>query len=117
MRRRHSSNARRRRGDRPQRLAAGGPGAGRLRFFHWTLDACSPRARLHGRIEAPASVFVGLNYLNPPGGAKTCLNTKLAAAEFTLERPGRPAKTFTARTRAAFELLTDRSDHGVSMLA
>lgn len=86
-------------------------------FFHWTLDARSPRARLHGRIEAPASAFVGLNYLNPPGGAKTCLNTKLAAAEFTLERPGRPAKTFTTRSRAAFELLTDRSDHGVSMLA
>jgi len=86
-------------------------------FFHWTLDSRSPAARLHGRIEAPTAAFVGLNYLNPPGGSKTCLNTKLAAAEFTLERPGRPAKTFVTRSRAAFEILTDRRDHGVGVAA
>jgi hypothetical protein len=90
---------------------------GNYGFFRWTLDSRSPQARLHGRIEAPAAAFVGLNYLNPPGGAKTCLNTKLAAAEFTLERPGRPAKTFVTRSRAAFEILTDRRDHGVSIVA
>ena len=86
-------------------------------FFTWTLDSRNPQARLHGRIEAPASAFVGLNYLNPPGGAKTCLNSKLASAEFTLERPGRPAKTFVTRSRAAFEILTDRRDHGVQVVA
>jgi hypothetical protein len=86
-------------------------------FFSWSIDSRSPQARLHGRIEAPASAFVGLNYLNPPGGAKTCLNSKLAAAEFTLERPGRPAKTFSTRSRAAFEILTDRRDHGVRIVA
>ena len=86
-------------------------------FFTWTLDSRSPQARLHGRIEAPAAAFVGLNYLNPPGGSKTCLNTKLASAEFTLERPGRPAKTFVTRSRAAFEILTDRRDHGIAVAA
>ena len=86
-------------------------------FFTWTLDSRSPQARLHGRIEAPAAAFVGLNYLNPPGGAKTCLNSKLASAEFTLERPGRPAKTFVTRSRAAFEILTDRRDHGIAVAA
>ena len=86
-------------------------------FFRWTIDSRSPQARLHGRIEAPAAAFVGLNYLNPPGGSKTCLNSKLASAEFTLERPGRPAKTFVTRSRAAFEILTDRSDHGVRIAA
>ncbi|MCL4725426.1 MAG: hypothetical protein KJZ90_14260 [Rhodocyclaceae bacterium] len=86
-------------------------------FFTWTLDSRSPQARLHGRIEAPAAAFVGLNYLNPPGGAKTCLNSKLASAEFTLERPGRPAKTFVTRSRAAFEILTDRRDHGIAVSA
>lgn len=86
-------------------------------FFRWSLDSRSPQARLHGRIEAQASAFVGLNYLNPPGGSKTCLNSKLAAAEFTLERPGRPAKTFVTRSRAAFEILTDRRDHGVQIAA
>ena len=86
-------------------------------FFTWTLDSRGPQARLHGRIAAPASAFVGLNYLNPPGGSKTCLNTKLATAEFILERPGRPAKTFVTRSRAAFEILTDRRDHGVRVVA
>ena len=86
-------------------------------FFHWTIDSRGPRARLRGRIEAQASAFVGLDYLNPPGGSKTCLNTKLAAAEFILERPGHPAKTFVTRSRAAFEILTDRRDHGVSVAA
>lgn len=86
-------------------------------FFTWTLDSRSPQARLHGHIEAPAAAFVGLNYLNPPGGSKTCLNSKLASAEFTLERPGRPAKTFVTRSRAAFEILTDRRDHGIAVAA
>lgn len=86
-------------------------------FFSWTLDSRGPQARLHGRIEAPAAAFVGLNYLNPPGGSKTCLNSKLASAEFTLERPGRPAKTFVTRSRAAFEILTDRRDHGIAVAA
>jgi hypothetical protein len=86
-------------------------------FFRWTLDSRSPQARLHGRIEAPAAAFVGLNYLNPPGGSKTCLNSKLASAEFTLERPGRPAKSFVTRSRAAFEILTDRRDHGITVVA
>jgi hypothetical protein len=90
---------------------------GHYDFFTWTLDSHGPQGRLHGRIEAPASAFVGLNYLNPPGGAKTCFNTKLAAAEFILERPGRPAKTFVTRSRAAFEILTDRGDHGVPVVA
>lgn len=90
---------------------------GDYRFFEWTIDSRSPQARLHGRIAAPASAFVGLNYLNPPGGSKTCLNSKLAAAEFTLERPGRPPKTFITRSRAAFEILTDRRDHGVRVVA
>ncbi len=39
------------------------------------------------------------------------------AAEFTLERPGRPAKTFVTQSRAAFEILTDRRDHGISVVA
>ncbi len=90
---------------------------GNYDFFKWTLDSRAPQARLRGRIAAPASAFVGLNYLNPPGGSKTCLNSKLASAEFTLERPGRPAKTFVTRSRAAFEILTDRDDHGVPVVA
>ena len=34
-------------------------------------------------------LFVGLTYFNPPGGSHTCLNSKIAACEITLERPGK----------------------------
>lgn len=91
--------------------------AGAYDFFHWTLDARGPGVRIHGRIQAPAAAFVGLAYQNPPGGMKTCLNTKLASAEFTLERRGQPTRTLKTAHRAAFEILTDRSDHGVPIVA
>ena len=68
-------------------------------------------------VHAPRTAFVGLTYANPPGGSKTCLNTKLAACELTLERPGRPPRSWTTASRAAFEILTDRSDHGVPVVA
>lgn len=91
--------------------------SGKYEFFTWEIDSRNPRARIFGRIHAPASAFVGLRYDNPPGGAKTCLNTKLASAEITLERPGRPARTLVTKHRAAFEILTERVDHGVPVVA
>lgn len=81
--------------------------------FAWSIDTSDRDVRIHGRIQAPASSFVGLTYRNPPGGVKTCLNTKLAGAEITVERRGRPPRTLRTDHRAAFEILTDRSDHGV----
>jgi len=41
-----------------------------------------------------------------PGGTHTCLNSKLAACEVTLERSGEPPVTLTTRHRAAFEILS-----------
>ena len=76
----------------------------------WTLETRSAEAHVSGRIHAPASAFVALRYGNPPGGAKTCLNTKLAAAEITVKRRGRPARTLTTTHRAAFEILADGPD-------
>jgi hypothetical protein len=90
---------------------------GSFDFFTWTIDARNPHARIHGCIHAPATVFVGLNYQNPPGGQKTCLNTKLASAEITLERRGQPPRTLKTMHRAAFEILTNRADHGVAIVA
>jgi hypothetical protein len=90
---------------------------GNFDFFTWTIDVRSPLARIYGRIYAPATVFVGLNYQNPPGGQKTCLNTKLASAEITVERRGQPLRTLKTMHRAAFEILTDRADHGVEIVA
>jgi len=90
---------------------------GRFEYFAWRFDSRAAGVRLHGQIEAPASAFVGLRYDNPPGGDKTCLNTKLAACQLTLERPGHPPHTFITRHRAAFEILTDDRDHGVPVVA
>jgi hypothetical protein len=91
--------------------------SGRFDFFTWTFDTRGPQVRISGRLHAPASAFVGLIYRNPPGGAKTCLNTKLASAVITVERPGRAPRILTTEHRAAFEILTDRTDHGVPVVA
>jgi len=91
--------------------------SGTYDFFTWAIDAQTPEVRIHGWIHAPASAFVGLAYRNPPGGTKTCLNTKLASAEITVERRGRPVRTLKTMHRAAFEILTDRTDHGVAIVA
>jgi hypothetical protein len=85
-------------------------------FFTWTIESRTPRVRISGRIHAPATAFVGLTYANPPGGEKTCLNTKLASAAITMERPGHAPRTLVTKHRAAFEILTDRRDHGVSVV-
>ena len=88
---------------------------GHYKFFTWELDSRTSRVRISARIQAPKSKFVGLWYSNPPGGRKTCLNTKLASCELTLERPGQRPRLLRTRHRAAFEILTDRPDHGVPM--
>jgi hypothetical protein len=90
---------------------------GNFDFFTWTIDVKSSYAHIYGRVHAPATSFVGLAYLNPPGGQKTCLNTKLAGAEITLKRRGQPPRTLKTMHRAAFEILTDRADHGVEIVA
>jgi hypothetical protein len=72
----------------------------------WIFDSANAGARIHGRFHAAPEDFVSLTYYNPPGGDHTCLNSKLAACEVTLERPREPPVTLTTRHRAAFEILT-----------
>lgn len=50
---------------------------------------------------------VELRYRNPPGGVKTCLNTKLAACmlRFVDKDSGR-SELLETKQRAAFEILT-----------
>ena len=80
-----------------------------FRPFEWRFDVRARGARLHGRMDAPASTFVALPYGNPPGGTKTCLNSKLARCELVLEREGRAPLTLRTAHRAAFEMLGDES--------
>jgi hypothetical protein len=84
--------------------------------FTWKLDTRKRDVHIHGCIQAPASAFVGLRYRNPPGGEKTCLNTKLASAEITVEQRGRPPRTLVTRHRAALELLGDGGDPRVPVV-
>ena len=90
---------------------------GTYRTFDWRFDSQTHDARLRGHIHAPREAFVGLRYANPPGGAKTCLNSKLATCELTLERRGEKTRTLVASKRAAFEILTDATDHRVPIVA
>lgn len=90
--------------------------SGRFQFFVWDIVTENSQVHISGRIHAPANAFVGLMYQNPPGGTKTCLNTKLASAEIRVQRRGQPPRTLVTKHRAAFEILTDRGDHGVPIV-
>lgn len=86
-------------------------------YFGWNFDSTQGGVRIHGRISARREDFVGLTYYNPPGGHHTCLNSKIAACELTLERPGQAPRTLYTAHRAAFEILTDDHHHGVPVVA
>jgi hypothetical protein len=90
---------------------------GKFDFASWRFESRTREVCVRGAIHAPRSLFVGLTYDNPSGGTKTCLNTKLAACQLMVERTGQPPRTLTTKHRAAFEILTDRKDHGVPIAA
>ncbi len=90
--------------------------SGRYDCFAWSFATKADGVSIEGRVEAAQGSFVGLPYDNPPGGRKTCLNSKLARCVVTLRREGHPEVELRTEHRAAFEMLTDRSDHGVRVL-
>ncbi len=90
---------------------------GRVDYFDWRFDARAGEVRLRGRISADREDFVGLRYLNPPGGVKHCLNSKIADCQIELFANGGTRKVLECRRRAAFEILTDDRGHGVPLLA
>ncbi len=89
---------------------------GRGEPFTLRFDAKQGGLRFHGTVEAAPGDFVGLPYWDPPGGIRTCLNSKLARADFTLELPGQEPKRLISEHRAALEFLVDGDDHGVPVL-
>jgi hypothetical protein len=86
---------------------------GKYRFFDWSFRTRSGGDTLNVHIEAPAQHFTGLTYFNPPGGSKTCLNSKIARCTAELVSANGEHRTLTSAHGAAFEILTDRTDHGV----
>lgn len=88
-------------------------------YFYWRFTATTTeQVRIDGRFEATAKDFVALNYYNPPGGTKQCLNTKIARCQVTVTNPGatQPERLRTER-RALFEILTDHRGHGIPLRA
>lgn len=89
---------------------------GRYDYFRWQFATGDEHTQIEGSIAAAASDFVGLPYYDPPGGTKTCLNSKIARCDLTVRRKGKPVRTLSTRHRAAFEILTTATDHGVPVL-
>lgn len=93
---------------------------GWFNYFEWKFSSETRGVRIEGRISAPKTSFVGLNYYNPPGGSKHCLNSKIAACELSLthKQPGGTCATelLYTRNRAAFEILTDDRSHGIQIM-
>ena len=89
---------------------------GRYDFGHWSLKTSNGQENLELQIQAPSHHFVGLTYNNPPGGTHTCLNTKIAQCTATLTDKHGQITELKTQHRAAFEILTDRTDHKVDLL-
>jgi hypothetical protein len=89
---------------------------GSFSYFTWTFSTETPQLKIEGTITAPPEAFVGLTYYNPPGGTKTCLNTKIASCTLRFEdKAGGTAEMLAAKHRAAFEILTGDTRHGIRM--
>jgi hypothetical protein len=88
-----------------------------LAYYEWHFSGEDDSIKIEGVFKASAKDFVGLTYYNPPGGNKCCLNSKIANCEVTLTEKSRIGLSFTLKTshRAAFEILTDDTDHGITM--
>jgi hypothetical protein len=80
----------------------------------WTFSAHDALAKIEGDITCDDDRFVGLFYSSPTGPITQCLNSKLATIRLSLALSGR-APFEVRSTRAAFEIGTYATDHGVRM--
>lgn len=71
----------------------------------WTLVTGHDGLRARATFEAAPGAFVELAYDNPPGGTKTCHNSKIASCELEVWRRGKPPLRLVTKSRAAFEML------------
>ena len=68
------------------------------------------------KYKGTAEDFVGLRYYNPPGGIEHCLNTKIVACKLrvtNIAKDRNNMEVLEIRSRAAFEILTDDTQHGI----
>lgn len=91
---------------------------GRFRYFRWEFNSKTNDVELEGQISAPGHAFLGLNYSNPPGGNKYCLNSKIAECKLHVKNKitGK-TEILETKHRAAFEILTNDQNHGIVISA
>jgi hypothetical protein len=80
---------------------------GRIDNLTWRFSSETPDVKISGRMAARKEDFVRLVYENPPGGTKTCLNSKIASCDLVVERSGMGPLELSTRSRAAFEIVKD----------
>jgi len=91
---------------------------GKFGYFTWEFRSKATDLEIKGKISASRHSFVGLNYYNPPGGSKHCLNTKIAGCTLQLkENATGKTQLLETKHRAAFEILTNDQNHGVEIAA
>lgn len=84
-------------------------------YFYWNFRAYSQDIQVDGRISAVKDNFVCLRYYNPPGGIKYCLNSKITTCRLALRLKGaHDPEVLETPHGAAFEILTDKTDHGLT---
>jgi len=84
-------------------------------YFNWNFKTKNKQAELVVNINAPKEYFAGLSYKNPPKGQHTCLNSKIASCEVQLTDKYGKETILRTKNRAAFEILTDATNHGVTI--
>ena len=90
----------------------------RYGYFFWKFAHRDDRVEIAGSFAAQPEDFVALNYYNPPGGTKQCLNTKIATCTVTITERGTGRRTrLHTNHRALFEILTDHRGHGIDVRA
>jgi hypothetical protein len=91
---------------------------GCFNYFHWEFSADTGKVQLDGRIIATPEAFIALNYYNPPGGIKQCLNTKIGSCELAfLDKATGQRHVLRTKHRALFEIVTDDRTHGIHVRA
>lgn len=83
--------------------------------YAWSFRSQGGGVRIEATFEADPPDFVALRYLNPPGGHKACLNSKLARCRLEVESPQLGTVTAQTQHRAAFELLQDEAPPGMTL--
>ena len=91
---------------------------GKFRYFTWEFKSKTKDVEIEGEISAPSQAFIGLNYYNPPGGSKYCLNSKIAKCKLHFkDKTTGKVEILETNHRAAFEILTNDQNHGITISA